>query len=428
MQLAIRPILMAGIAFAGAGVIATAPFTPSLPDVQIPSITTPTLELAALPSYFEWVQAATDALTYQLPTLQQIIESGVDGLLPIVEQFLSHQFPGINDLTTDLPETGTLPSISSLQDAMQLIIAAQGAPDGIDIIPEIVNGLVQVVQDIADFASHAVEPVISYLLKATIATLTRLTATLSAAFTDLPQIAVTLVSAAGSVVGTLIDNVRVVVEAAATLDPAGILKAVTDGLANVQHALGEQAGAVFAAVDKFRIDVEAALDLPEWLPMPPKSPGSAASSSAALVAASTAANTAAPVQAETDGLGTPNPAAGTKAALGGGREASASVSPQPTLSPETLPSETLPSETLPSETLPSGTLPSGTLPSDPTPANPAPTGDSQQSAALSTDAESTSSKPDRGPASKAPNNRSTPGGANGTGGSKRESTRHGSTQ
>ena len=52
MQLAIRPILMAGIAFAGAGVIATAPFTPSLPDVQIPSITTPTLELAAPPSYF----------------------------------------------------------------------------------------------------------------------------------------------------------------------------------------------------------------------------------------------------------------------------------------------------------------------------------------------------------------------------------------
>lgn len=419
MQLAIRPILMAGIAFAGAGVIATAPFTPSLPDVQIPSITTPTLELAALPSYFEWVQAATDALTYQLPTLQQIIESGVDGLLPIVEQFLSHQFPDINHLTTDLPETGTLPSISSLQDAMQLIVAAQGAPDGAGLIPEIVDGLVQVVQDIADFASHAVEPVISYLLKATIATLSRLTATLSAAFTDIPQIAVTLVSAAGSVVGTLIDNVRVVVEAAATLDPAGILKAVTDGLANVQHALGEQAGAVFAAVDKFRIDVEAALDLPEWLPMPPKSPGSAASSSAALVAASTAA----PVQAETDGLGTPHPAAGTKAAVGSGREASASVGPQPTLSPETLPSETLPSETLPSET-----LPSDTLPSDPTPVNQAPTDDSQQSAALSTDAASGSGKPDRGPASKAPNNRSTPGGANGKGGSKRESTRHGSTQ
>ncbi|MFN8089226.1 MAG: hypothetical protein U0R81_09700 [Mycobacterium sp.] len=409
MQLAIRPILMAGIAFAGAGVIATAPFTPSLPDVQIPSITTPTLELAALPSYFEWVQAATDALTYQLPTLQQIIESGVDGLLPIVEQFLDHQFPDINHLPTDLPETGTLPSISSLQDAMQLIIAAQGAPDGAGIIPEIVGGLFQVVQDIADFASHAVEPVISYLLKATIATLSRLTATLSAALTDLPQIAFTLVSAAGSVVGTLIDNVRVVVEAATTLDPAGILQAVTDGLANVQHALGEQAGAVFAAVDKFRIDVETALDLPEWLPMPPKSPGSAASSSAALVAASTAA----PVQAETDGLGTPNPAAGTKAAAGSGREASASVAPQATLSPETLPSET---------------PPSGTLPSDPTPTNPAPTEDSQQSAAPSTDAESGSGNPDRGPASKAPNNRSTPGGANGKGGSKRESTRRGSTQ
>lgn len=407
MQLAIRPILMAGIAFAGAGVIATAPFTPSLPDVQIPSITTPTLELAALPSYFEWVQAATDALTYQLPTLQQIIESGVDGLLPIVEQFLSHQFPDINDLTAYLPETGTLPSISSLQDAMQLIIAAQGAPDGANIIPEIVDGLVQVVQDIADFASHAVEPVISYLLKATIATLSRLTATLSAAFTDLPQIAVTLVAAAGSVVGTLIDNVRIVVEAAATLDPEGILKAVTDGLANVQHAIGEQAGAVFDAVDKFRIDVEAALDLPEWLPMPPKSPGSAASSSASLVAASTETDTAAPA-AETDGLGKPNPATGAKAAAGSGREATAGDAAQPAPSSETLPSDTPPSDTPPSSA--------------------ASTDDSQPSTAPSTDAESGSGKPDRAPASKAPNNRSTPGGANDKGGSKRQSARHGSTQ
>lgn len=422
MQLAIRPILMAGIAFAGAGVIATAPFTPSLPDVQIPSITTPALELAALPSYFEWVQAATDALTYQLPTLQQIIESGVDGLLPIVEEFLSHQFPDINDLTTDLPETGTLPSMSSLQDAMQLIIAAQGAPDGTGIIPEIVQGLVQVVQEIADFASHAVEPVISYLLKATIATLSRLTATLSAAFTDLPQIAVTLVSAAGSVVGTLIDNVRIVVEAAATLDPAGILKAVTDGLANVQHALGEQAGAVFAAIDKFRIDVEAALDLPEWLPMPPKSPGSAASSSAALVAASTAADTAAPAQAETNGLGTPNPAAGTKAAVTNTHEASTAVD-QATLSSEALPSGPAPSGPAPSD--PASSDPS---PTDPSPSDPASTDDSQPSAAPSTGAENGSSKPDRGPVSKAPNNRSTPGGANGKGGSKRQSARHGSTQ
>lgn len=402
MQLAIRPILMAGIAFAGAGVIATAPFTPSLPDVQIPSITTPTLELAALPSYFEWVQAATDALTYQLPTLQQIIESGVDGLLPIVEQFLNHQFPDVDALLTDLPETGTLPSMSSLQDAMKLIIAAQGTPAGADIIPQIVDGLVQVVQDIADFASHAVEPVISYLLKATIATLSRLSATLSAAFTDLPHIAVTLAAAAGSVVGTLIDNVRVVVEAAATLDPAAILKAATDGLANVQHAIGEQAGAVFDAVDKFRIDVEDALALPEWLPMPPKSPGSAASTSAALVAATTATDTVPPESAETAKLlGAPNPDAGAKAAAGSLRDASPSDDSQSDSSSEALPS--------------------GTPPTSPTSAE-----TSQSAAVSSTEAENESGKPDRAPASKAPNTRTSPGGANGKGGSKRQSARHSS--
>lgn len=413
MQFAIRPILMAGIAFAGAGVIATAPFTPSLPDVQIPSITTPTLELAALPSYFEWVQAATDALTYQLPTLQQIIESGVDGLLPIVEQFLSHQFPDVGALLTDLPETGTLPSMSSLQDAMNLIIAAQGTPVGADIIPEIVDGLFQVVQDIADFASHAVEPVISYLLKATIATLSRLTATLSAAFTDLPQIAVTLVAAAGSVVGTLVDNIRVVVEAAATLDPAGILKAVTDGLANVQHAIGEQAGAVFDAVDKFRIDVEAALDLPEWLPMPPKSPGSAASTSAALVAASAAAT---PTSAETNGLGTPNPAVSAKAGPGRSPEAAASGDTSSDPAPEALPSDPPPTDTTPTDT----------TPTNPTSTNPTSAETSPPSAASSTEAANESDKPDRAPTSKAPNNRTSPGGANGKGGSKRQSARHGS--
>lgn len=406
MQLAIRPILMAGIAFAGAGVIATAPFTPSLPDVQIPSITTPTLELAALPSYFEWVQAATDALTYQLPTLQQIIESGVDGLLPIVEQFLSHQFPDINDLTADLPETGTLPSMSSLQDAMQLIIAAQGAPDSGDIIPEIVDGLVQVVQDIADFASHAVEPVITYLLKATIATLSRLTATLSAAFTDLPQIAVTLVAAAGSVVGTLIDNVRIVVEAAASLDTAAIVNAASEGLANVQHAIGEQAGAVLDAIDKFRIDVETALDLPEWLPMPAKSPGA----TAALVAASVAADTATQASAETDGLGTPSAAASTKARAGSGREASASGGVQPNPAPEALPSDT------PSTDGPSTDAAS----TNPSTDNSAPTPESGTGTSIE------SGKPDRTTASKAPNNRTSPGGANGKGGSKRQSTKHGS--
>lgn len=399
MQLAIRPILMAGIAFAGAGVIATAPFTPSLPDVQIPSITTPTLELAALPSYFEWVQAATDALTYQLPTLQQIIESGVDGLLPIVEQFLNHQFPDVGALMTDPPETGTLPSMSSLQDAMKLIIAAQGTPAG----TEIIDGLVQVVQDIADFASHAVEPVISYLLKATIATLSRLTATLSAAFTDLPQIAVTLVAAAGSVVGTLVDNVRVVVEAAATLDPAGILKAMTDVLASVQHSIGEQAGAVFGAVDKFRIDVEAALDLPEWLPMPPKSPGSAASASAARVAASTAAT---PAPAEASGLGTSNPDAGAKSAPDRSPGALAGVDTSTDPAPEPLPSDTQPISTPPT--------------------NPTSADASEPSAPSGTEPANNASTPDRAQPSKAPNIRTSPGGANGKGGSKRQPARHGS--
>jgi len=395
MQIAIRPILMAGIAFAGAGVIATAPFTPSLPDVQIPSITTPTLELAALPSYFEWVQAATDALTYQLPTLQQIIESGVDGLLPIVEQFFNHQFPDIDGLATDLPETGTLPSMSSLQDAMKLIVAAQGAPDGANIIPDIVVGLVQVVQDIADFASHAVEPVISYLLKATIATLNRLSETLKVTFTDLPQIAVTFAAAATSVVGTLIENVKVVAEAAATLDPDAIIKAAADGLANVQHAIGEQAGAVLDAIDKFRIDVQTALALPEWLPMPPKSqPGSAAS--AALVADTEEATPTDSTPVASARIGAPNPAASVKAAAASARDA-AVVSDTVTGPP-------------------------------PIAASPDTSATPEAPAAPSTDTSNEPAKPDKAPAAKAPNTRSTPGGANNKGGSKRQSAKHGSSQ
>ena len=285
MHAAIRPALMASIAFAGAGIIATAPFTPSLPDIQIPSITTPALELAALPSYLEWVQAATDALTYQLPTLQQIIESGVDGLLPIVEQLISHPFPDVEALTTGLGDTGAAPSSSPLQDAINLVISAQTVAGDTNLIPDIVQGLVQVVQDIADFASHAVEPVLDAVYKITVATLDRLTATLNASMTDIPLIVKTLATATGSVFGSLIDNVKLVAEAAASADPLAIIKATTDGLANIQHVLAEQAQKVLAAVNKYTIDVATALALPEWLPMPPKSqPGSAVTPAAAAVA------------------------------------------------------------------------------------------------------------------------------------------------
>jgi len=397
MSLAIRPVLMAGIAFAGAGVIATAPFTPSLPDVQIPSITTPALELAALPSYFEWVQATTDALTYQLPTLQQIIESGIDGLLPVVEQLFDHQLPDVSSLINNLVETGTLPSSSALQEAMKAIVAAQGTTDGATLIPAMVDGLVAVVQDIASFASRAVEPVITYLLKATIATITRLSQTLKATFTDIPQIAVTLVAAAGSVVGTFIDNVQVVIEAATTLDAAAILKAATEGLANVQHAIGEQAGAVLEAIDQYRIDVEKALALPEWLPMPPKSPGSAASTSDQPVAASVAE--AAPAERKASsptGTGTPNPAAGVNGPAAPGNDA-------------TLEGNTPPS------TLSEAAPDTADLPS-------APSSDNSTTDSSNPD----SNKPDDAPVAKAPSGKAPHTGTH-KGGSKRPSTKPGST-
>ncbi len=315
MHAAIRPVFMASIAFAGAGIIATAPFTPTLPDVQIPSITTPALELAAMPSYFEWVQAATDALTYQLPTLQQIIESGVDGLLPVVEQLMEHAFPDVATFTTGLVETGTVPS-SPLQDAIKLIIGTQTVAGDTSVIPDFVQGLAEVVQGIADFASHAVQPVITAVLNLTVAALTRLTETLRVSVTDIPQIAFTAVQAAGSVLGTLIENVKLVAEATVSADPAAILKATADGLADVQHALVQQAVKVVDAVNKYVVDFATALAIPQWLPVPPKSqPGTAVTPPAAsVVPKAPSSPSAARTTAGGSGFGTSNPAAAEKSA------------------------------------------------------------------------------------------------------------------
>lgn len=320
MHGAIRPVLVASIAFAGAGIIATAPFTPSLPDVQIPSITTPTLELAALPSYLEWVQSATDALTYQLPTLDQIIESGLDGLMPIVEQLISHPFPDIDALTTGLAETGVPPT--SAQDVASLLLTTQTSLGDGNILPEFVQGLVSVVEDITDFASSAVEPVIDTVVKITLATLTRLSEIYDATLTDVPHIVSALVSGTRTVVGTLVDNVKLVAEAAASMDPLAVLQAATDGLLNVQNAVTEQSLKVIAALDKFRVDIETALALPEWLPMPAKSrPSSAVPPSGAATALKTTEKPSSGLDLDranigSNGLGAANPAAARVRATG----------------------------------------------------------------------------------------------------------------
>lgn len=269
MQIAVRPFLLAGIAFTGAAAVALTPIKPSLPDIQMPAISTPALELAAVPSYLEWVQQRTEADTKNVPSWQQILDPDFDGALSAAIELgtylFQHFLPAdliINDVESSLAtQTPAAPS------PLEFINSVEAMLTDPTFLPTIVNDIVQVVQVVA---TNTVEPVIDLVLRMTFTTLYRASSVMKATFQDVPEIAFSVISAGGKIFQSAATGISSIVTAALT-DPLSILAAATDGVMQFGAVIADEAIKIIDSIDKFRRDIEAALvSLP---PTPPSTNG-----------------------------------------------------------------------------------------------------------------------------------------------------------
>lgn len=272
MQIAIRPFLLAGIAFTGAAAVALTPIKPNLPDIQMPAINTPALELAAVPSYLEWVQQTTEADTKNVPSWQQILDPDFDGALSAAIELGSYLFQhflpadlvinNAESITTQTPLPTSPPEFINSVEAMLTDPA---------FLPTIMNDIAQVVQVVA---TNAVEPVIDLVLRMTFTTLYRASNLVKATFQGVPDIAFSVV-AAGVRLLQSVNNSALTIISAALRDPVTILAAATDAVLEFGRILADETINVIDRIDSFRRDIEAALvsippspEIPEPEPAP----------------------------------------------------------------------------------------------------------------------------------------------------------------
>jgi hypothetical protein len=273
MQIAIRPFLMTGLAFGGAAMVALTPIKPNLPDIQMPAIATPALELAALPSYIKWVQEGTEAETKNIPSWQQSHDPELNGALSAAVELGSSLFQHFLTTAAEMPAGGDIANspAAAPQTPQEFINTVQAVLTDPNFLPTIMDDLVQVVQTVA---TNTVEPVLDLVLRVTFSTLYRAANIMKATFRDVPAIAATTVDAGGQIIQSLVSGLTAVGEAAMT-DPLTILDVLTDRVLNVGAVIADQAIRVIDAFDTYRKDLESALLTPPN-PTTPSTAGSAA--------------------------------------------------------------------------------------------------------------------------------------------------------
>ena len=234
MQVALRRSYAAGgVALLGAGYIAMSPIAPPLPDLHLPSLKAPAVELTALPTWLAWLQTGTVQLQEQLAALGEGIQARIDDPLPIITQLIVNRVGYAQDFATAFNTSAGVIAEALVGLPLQLVLAIQAAIANPANIPAILNGLVT---GLVTTVTDAVTPVVDAVTTVATTVFTHALGVADAIITNAPDIA-TAVLRAPILIGTqVVDSTVAVLAAIATLRPGNVIGAIGQGLVDLEGA------------------------------------------------------------------------------------------------------------------------------------------------------------------------------------------------
>ena len=273
MVVAVRPWNAAGVALLAAGTVAVGPAPAAEP---VPTVAGAAIELAALPSWLQWVSNGTNLLNAQIAAIANGIQNEIDDPVPILTTVLRNQIVNAQDVggaavtAAQVVITGL---VSAPNLALNAVFDALANPLA---IPAILAGLVS---NVVNIATSAVAPLASALTSLASNTITRAIGAANAVIANLAGIGGSLIGVPVAIGNALVGAAAAVVGSVLTLNPLNVISTVGDSLVNIEAASVNSVAAVLGAVNDLRADVRTAIAYPLPAAARPASSGAARSPS-----------------------------------------------------------------------------------------------------------------------------------------------------
>lgn len=260
MHVITRPLAISCAALLVGGAIMQGPLTSPVASIPAgPSVVGAAVELAALPTWLQWVNSGTAALTAQIAAIAGGLENELDDPVPIISALLRNQVINVQDVggalitSAQVLATGLVSVPQVLLNAVSDIIANPLN------IPAVLTGIIATV---INTANAAIIPVTAALTALATTTITRAVGVFNAVLGNAGAIGGALINVPIAI-GTAIVNAALgVVGSVVTLNPLNVIGAVGDGLVSIETTAFNSVAAVSAAAGTLRQAVRVAVSFP----------------------------------------------------------------------------------------------------------------------------------------------------------------------
>lgn len=217
------------------------------------------IELAALPSWLQWVDNGTALLSAQIAAVANLVQNEIDDPLPIAATVAQNQIINAQNLGTAALNSAQVLVTGLVRVPDLLLNAVFDAIANPLSIPLILSGLVTT---FINTATGAVTPLVSALTSLVTTTVTRAFGAGNAVIANVVPIGAALIGVPIAIGNAVIGAAAAVVGSVLTLNPFNVIGAVGDGLVGIEAAAANSVIGVAAAVGKLRSDVRSAIAYP----------------------------------------------------------------------------------------------------------------------------------------------------------------------
>ena len=247
----------AAVATAVAGVLVISPLPAQ--DASMRLFHAPAIELVALPSWLQWVDDGTAALTAQIGAIAGGLQNELDNPVPIISAVLRNQVFNVQDVGGALITSAQVLASAVVSVPALLLNAVFDAVSNPLNIPVILTALVA---DVITTANAAVAPVTAALTGLATETFTRAVGVVNAVIGNLAPIGAAVINVPVAVANAIGAAALGVVGSVLTLNPLNVVGAIGDGLVDIETTSFNAVAAVGTAVGNLREAVAAAVSFP----------------------------------------------------------------------------------------------------------------------------------------------------------------------